>query len=548
MKTLLTIATFITTCLAQANGTFSMIEINPQHGSETYIWADSSKNIYGAGELNGFTELNGRLYFSARNTFDNDELWSTDGTQNGLTLVKEINPTGNGYIGNLVKLGNRILFMASDNGTDFDLWCSDGTANGTGKVAEMHQTWNGALAPQNISISGNRIIFCSETQLMITDGTTAGTDSLKAITQYAQGFGYCELNNKVYFLLPNASWQQEIWSTDGTVMGTQKMLNLPASLLNITSVSEMVSFNGKIYLVASSSGEGNDLFAFDGHVNGQLQKISLSQTGNSYPSQLTLFNGALYFTASTATSANVFRIASNNSIVQELVQNANFSWLSSVTFSNNSVYFLGENQQQIHRVELNTLLHTTTTLNGYIIPSYIWNNSGMLVGSAGKVFFAAYDSITNNQVFFVSDEALNNMTAVQPEGANTFHPFNVILSCGMADVFDFKMWGDKVIVPANFNSAGRELWIFDAGVASGVEHLKKENEFSIFPNPVQNELFVKTNNTGYCEEQLFITNVLGEVVSQISFAGGSTFVNLSGFVVGSYCATISEILWERKNL
>lgn len=539
MKTIFTIAAITAAVAALASGTFSLTEINPQHGNESFIWADSSKAIYGAGELSGFTELNGRLFFSARNAENNDELWATDGTPQNASLVKEINPNGNAFIGNIVKVGSRILFMASDNGTDFDLWSSNGLTSGTVKIAEMNQWGNTALQPQNIAAFGNRLIFCSETQLMTTDGTTAGTDSLMAITQYTQGFGYCELNGMVYFMLPNATWQQEIWRTDGTTIGTQKVLSPVA--LNIASVSEMVSFNGKLYIVAAESGQGPELYTFDGSINGALQKVTLAQTGNSYPSQLTLFSGALYFTASTPASANVFRITTANATPQELVANATFSWLQNITFANNSVYFLTEDQQHIHRIDLNNLAHSVTVLNGYTMPYYFWNTTGMLVGNGGKIFFAAYDSATNNQVFFAGDEDLQNLSTIMPEGANTSHPFNYILSCGMADVFDFKMWGNKVIVPANFNSAGRELWIFDAaGIVSDVEIIRNEKTFSVFPNPTQAELFVVTNNNGYCDEQLFITNAIGEVVLQTSFAGGNASVKLSNLATGNYCATLSE--------
>ena len=539
MKTIFTIAAITATLWAQASGTFSVTEINPQHGSEIFSWMDSSKAVYGAGELSGFTELNGRLFFSAQNDENNTELWATDGTPQNASLVKEINPNGSAGIGNIVKVGNRILFMATDNGTDFDLWSSNGLTSGTMKMAEMNQSGNTALQPQNISTLGNRLIFCSETQLMTTDGTPGGTDSLMQIIQYSQGFGYCELNNKVYFLLPNSNWQQEIWNTDRTVMGTQKVLSPATSSVNLSSVTEMSAFNGKIYLVAAESGQGNELYTFDGNVNGTLQKVTLATTGNSYPSQLTLYNGALYFTASTATSANVFRITSSNPAPQELIPNASISWLQNLTFANNSIYFLGEDQQHIHRIALNNLAYSVTLLGGYTMPNYFWNANGMLVGNGSKVFFAAYDGNTNNQVFFQGDADLQNLSTVMPEGANTAHPFNYTLSCGMADVFDFKVWGSKVIVPANFNNAGRELWIFDAGITSDVEEVKNETSFTVFPNPTQAELFVKTNSNNYCEEQLLITNATGELMLQTTFMG-STSINLSKLAAGNYFATISE--------
>jgi hypothetical protein len=70
MKHLFLFAAITIATAVQASGTFNMIEINPDHGTEMFIWSDSAKNVYGAGELNNFTELNGKLYFIARDRFE----------------------------------------------------------------------------------------------------------------------------------------------------------------------------------------------------------------------------------------------------------------------------------------------------------------------------------------------------------------------------------------------------------------------------------------------------------------------------------------------
>ena len=542
MKTLFTIAAITAIFLTQASGTFSMIEINPLHGAEQSIFTDSSKTIYGAGEVSGFIDLNGRLYFTAQDTFGNEELWSTDGTQGGTVLVKDINPNGSSSIGNMVKVGNRLLFMAADNNNfDFDLWSTDGTSSGTVKVTELNQLSNSSLNPQNISVMGSRLLFCTQTQLMITNGTTAGTDSLLAITTYSQGFGYCDLNSKVYFLLPNMNnGQFEIWRTDGTIMGTERVIN-PSSAMNITSINSMLSFDGKIYLDAAISGQGNDLFSFDGNINGQIQKISLVQGGNSYPGNLTLYDNAFYFTASNLTSANVYRITVSNPTPESLIQNASFSWINNVTFANNSIYFLGESQQQIHRVDLNSLNHTITQLTGYSVPYYTFTNNGILAGKSGKVYMALYDSLTNKQSFFEANESLSDIHMIQPESANTLHPFSFILGCGIIDVFDLKLWGDKVIFPANFNDAGRELWIFKADdLTSNLEPLDIENSYRIFPNPGSTELNIEMNDKGNSVQDVNVYNNDGALVLKASQNSAAKPLNISSLAAGNYLVTIRE--------
>jgi ELWxxDGT repeat protein len=386
---------------------------------------------------------------------------------------------------------------------------------------------------------GSRLLFCTQTQLMISDGTTAGTDSLLAINTYSQGFGYCELNNKVYFVLPGNNGQQEIWRTDGTATGTQLVLNLTTAL-NIISTSEMIAFNGKLYLTASISGQGSDLFVFDGNIGGQIQRVNLVTGANAYPGNFTLHDNSFYFTASNLTTANLYRISGANSTPQELIQNASFGWLNTVTFANNSVYFLTDNQQQIHRIDLNNLIHSVTQLHGYSMP-YYFDNKSMLVGSGGNVFMAMYDSTSNKQVLFEANETLTEMNMILPNGTNTTHPFNFLLGCGTADIFDFKMWNNQLILPANFNDAGRELWIFKTDdLTSEVEQIGDDNSFAIFPNPANNELNVTSLNNGYCDQQVNIANATGEIVIKKMLNGGTTSIKLFSLASGNYFATLTE--------
>jgi hypothetical protein len=164
----------------------------------------------------------------------------------------------------------------------------------------------------------------------------------------------------------------------------------------------------------------------------------------------------------------------------------------------------------------------------------------MLVGAGGKVFFAVYDSLNTTQLFIESDEALQNIQVNMPPTANTAHPFNVILSCGMIDIFDFKIWNDKVIVPANFNDAGRELWVFDAGLVSDIPQEGTANKFAVFPNPAHNELFLTTEGDAYCDKHISITNVTGEVCVQSQFTGNKSSINISDLPTGNYFVTLSE--------
>ena len=98
--------------------------------------------------------LNGRLFFAARapdagQAPPGRELWVTDGTAAGTTLVKNIHPSGGSEPGVIVPAisnpprtetvvsGGALYFAATDPAHGRELWKTDGTPNGTVLVADM---------------------------------------------------------------------------------------------------------------------------------------------------------------------------------------------------------------------------------------------------------------------------------------------------------------------------------------------------------------------------------------------------------------------------
>jgi ELWxxDGT repeat protein len=76
-----------------------------------------------------FTALSGYLYFRADDGTNGTELWRTDGTPLGTTLVEDININvgGSSYPGYFTALGDYLYFGAADDDTSYDLWRVDGS-------------------------------------------------------------------------------------------------------------------------------------------------------------------------------------------------------------------------------------------------------------------------------------------------------------------------------------------------------------------------------------------------------------------------------------
>ncbi|HEX4965558.1 MAG TPA: ELWxxDGT repeat protein [Thermoanaerobaculia bacterium] len=107
--------------------------------------------------------LGDRLLFSADGGDGHGtELWQTDGTPAGTTLLKDINPgTGSSSPMGLTAAGGRVFFSAHDGLHGFELWESDGTAAGTRMVADLNPG-PFSSGPGHFAVSGSNLFFAAD--------------------------------------------------------------------------------------------------------------------------------------------------------------------------------------------------------------------------------------------------------------------------------------------------------------------------------------------------------------------------------------------------
>lgn len=257
-------------------------------------------NPMGDSNPNGFTALNGKLYFSADDGANGYQLWSTDGTAAGTQLVKIINTSGNSSCQYFTKLGNKLYFRATDGIHGMQLWSTDGTSVGTHIVKIINP--NGSSEPIGFTKLNGKLIFRADNglngfQLWSTDGTTSGTQLLRIINPISDSYPskFKAIGNKIYFSANDGSHGNQLWSTDGTTSGTRLV-----KIINPTGNSFPMGFtalNGKVYFSANDGTNGVQLWVTDGTVAGtHLFKI-INPSGDSNPLYFTKLGVKLYFTA-----------------------------------------------------------------------------------------------------------------------------------------------------------------------------------------------------------------------------------------------------------
>ena len=131
-------------------------------------------------EITRTTEADGVLYFNA---FDGEDygLWKTDGTSSGTTQLSTLEAAPQRY-DEYVAVNDLLFFSNFENDTGNELWVSDGTEEGTKVVLDIYD--EGSSSPQKLTQVGNELYFVADSEgdevneLWKTDGTEDGTESV----------------------------------------------------------------------------------------------------------------------------------------------------------------------------------------------------------------------------------------------------------------------------------------------------------------------------------------------------------------------------------
>ena len=108
-------------------------------------------------------EFNGSLLFAANDGVRGEELWISDGTGAGTTIVRDIYPgEDNGPLQSspreLVEVDGQVFFQA-ESVDGVELWMTDGTETGTQQVLDIASV--GSSTPTNlVAVSGQTLLYC----------------------------------------------------------------------------------------------------------------------------------------------------------------------------------------------------------------------------------------------------------------------------------------------------------------------------------------------------------------------------------------------------
>lgn len=273
------------------------------------------------------TVMNDALFFYADDGVNGLELWKTDGTSAGTNILKDINtgPNSSSYGGykDAVVLNNSFYFSADDGIHGIELWKSDGTSNGTTIVKDIIPGIASSVPYSFVTLNNSLFFVASDKitpstpyaisnyELFKSDGTAINTYLLKDINgDDVRGSGLSNLlicNNKIIFTANNIptqySYNNELYSSDGTTEGTLLLKEINPGEAGSTPNEFEFFGTDTLFFSAFSEGIGRELWMTNGDVNGTHLVCDLVPgiNGSSSPMEITTVNNDLYFTTENGT-------------------------------------------------------------------------------------------------------------------------------------------------------------------------------------------------------------------------------------------------------
>ena len=372
------------------------------------------------------------------------EVWRSDGTEAGTYPLPGIAvPCGSPELPEPVASGELGFYLARSAGK-LHLWRTDGTAAGTfrltpDKIGPIHD-----LTP-----FGEGVAFLVGTTIWQSDGSLLGARPLVSLPVEAIEPHFLKgLGDRVFFVAHygHSTALEQLWVTDGTETGTVPLTDFHALAFDPQVPPEMARVDSTFFFVAE-----HRLWKTDGTAAGTAPVLASYTTG-AFPSDLTVFKGALFFVGDTNRSAvgrGLWRsdgtVAGTAPVGLIGTPAGSPAWL---TVAGSRLFFAA--RDGVHGIELWVTDGTElgTVLVRDIAPGAASSQPAWIAAAGNRVFFAANDGASGSELW-ESDGTAAGTRRVQDiaPGASSSNPEELTVS------------GGRLYFAASDGIHGEEPWV-----------------------------------------------------------------------------------------
>lgn len=453
-----------------SNGSYNLYKMDVTNNlSVLHDFDVPASYVNGLGEISDFFVAGTKLYFTGVDTatgLENRELYVTDGTILGTGKVIDLNGSKEGSIVRdemtPFSIGNELYFKANDGVYGDELYHSDGTALGTSLVKNI----NGATKSANIKdiyTFGDQIIFALEDYLVnsvyksdiyFSDGTSAGTDTLISLKS-SGGNSNSILNLSIFdssftFTADDINNGQDAWFSKGNKTSTISLNLFSGS--SSSGASNFVEINGDLYTRANDG----SVFKYDGNTTTNVGNIGVGpyfqfldiyahngfiySNGGGSDDELWKFDpisqtASLVKNISTASSSYpynfhslggnfIFHASGNSGSVQPFYSDGTTAGTNQIKVINPNGHYILVNEPKGQFTELNGYAYfvATNDTNGH----ELWRTDGTALGtimikdirSGGQDAGINYLTVVGNEVYFTANDGISGNELWKTDGTS----------------------------------------------------------------------------------------------------------------------------------
>jgi ELWxxDGT repeat protein len=405
------------------------------------------------------------------------ELWRV--ASGSATLLKDLDPgqtTAGSQPSDLaVHVGSELYFAAFDGTNGLEPW-KWSAASGMAMVADI-APGNGSSLPANFFdawIGDHQVTFFTAedslgTELWRTDGTAAGTQRVRDIWPgpgSSQPTSFAGDGQRVFFAATTPGQGTELWASDGTTAGTLRVKDILPGFGGSLG-GNLVSFQGKVYFPADDGQHGAELWSSDGTTLGTQMLADLFPVSSLPPSHLTVLGNQLFFTVFTLAAGEELWVTDGTAIGTHLVVDLDPGGAGAspedLVVMGGALYFSASTTnhgRELWRVD-------GTTLAASLVAETILGPEGgkpqSLTAAGDRLFFTARAPGTGRELW---------VTDGQPAGTHFVVELATGLASGIAENAPLLPAGGGVYFPAGtLASVGDVELTFSDGTPAGTQRV-----------------------------------------------------------------------------